>query len=81
MTCHLYKGSRMKQEYISIKKLAFKYDLHQDTIRKKPLIEGLHFVKIGRTIRYNIEEMHKLLTSQHEITSINLDKFLIDTIE
>lgn len=70
-----------KQEYLSIKKLAIKYDIHPDTIRKKSVIEGIHFVRIGKLIRYNVSEMHKLLTSNAVNKDINLDSFLIDSIK
>lgn len=75
---------KTKQEYISLKKLANKYDVHQDTIRKKIylLVEGVHYVKIGKLYRYHIEEMHKFLTGNKTvIQNINLDTFLIDTVE
>ena len=71
----------VKQEYISIKKLAFKYDIHPDTIRKKELIEGLHFIRIGKLIRYDTNEMHKLLTESTTKQTINLDNFFINTIQ
>lgn len=71
----------MQQEYISIKKLAIKYDLHPDTIRTKATIQGYHYVKIGKLIRYHVERMHTLLTNEINPTSISLDNFLIDTVE
>ena len=70
----------MKQEYLSIKNLAKKYDISPDTIKRKSLIHGVHFIKIGKLIRYNVDEMHKLLTCNSS-TDINIDKFLINTVE
>ena len=71
----------MKQEYISIKKLAIKYDIHPDTIRKKDLIQGVHYIKIGKLIRYNVSAMHDILTAGTTPAAFNIDKFLIDTVE
>ncbi len=71
----------MKNEYISIKKLAIKYDIHPDTIRKKELIQGVHYVKIGKLIRYHVQNMHDLLCGNTSTNVINLDNFLIDSVE
>jgi hypothetical protein len=74
----------MKQEYISLKKLACKYDLHQDTIRSKMkcLVENVHYIRVGKLYRYHIEEMHKFLTGKKTVTqNVNIDGFLIDTVE
>lgn len=69
----------VEQEYISLKKLSIKYDLHPDTIRKKDLIEGVHFVKIDKIVRYHIKNMHTYLTGGSNIeTNYSLDRFLID---
>jgi len=65
-------------EYLSIRKLASKYDLHPDTIKKKDLIEGVHFIKIGKLTRYHIKNMHLLLTNDSQFSSYSLDRFLID---
>ena len=70
--------SIIKQEYISIKKLAIKYDIHPDTIRKKNLIEGKHYIKIGKLIRYNIKEMHRFLTTETSNKKVNLNNFFIN---
>ncbi len=68
--------------YISLKKLSKKYDMHPDTIRRKKLIEWVHYIKIGKLIRYNIEEMHKFLVdsktyNKNSISDSILDKLLI----
>lgn len=67
-----------EQEYLSIRKIAFKYDLHPDTIKKKDLVEGIHFIKIGKLTRYHIKNMHQLLTNDSDYNSYSLDRFLID---
>ncbi len=73
----------MKQQYISLRKLALKYDISQDTIRNKMpyLIENLHYIRIGKLYRFHIEEMHKFLTGKTKIQTINIDNFLVDTVE
>jgi len=63
--------------YLSLKKLAKKYDLHPDTIKKKPLIEGKHYIRIGSTLRYHIDNMHILLTSKQDDNNNSIDKFLV----
>lgn len=64
--------------YLSLRKIAKKYDLHPDTIRKMTLIQNVHFVQIGRNKRYHIDNMHKFLcgNSEKETNSI-IDRFLI----
>lgn len=66
--------------YLSIKNLAKKYDLHPDTIRRKKLIQGVHYIKIDKLIRYDIKAMHKLLISAPTVELDNslLNNFLID---
>ena len=67
--------------YISIQKLADKYDIHPDTIRRKELIEGKHYIRINKMIRYDIDEMHKLLVSppiQNKIVNSVLSKLLLE---
>lgn len=66
------------QEYLSLKNLCNKYDLHPDTIKKKDLIEGVHYIKIDKTKRYHIKNMHILLTGGSIANSYSLDRFLID---
>jgi len=66
------------QEFISIKKLAIKYDIHPDTIRKKDLIEGKHYIKIGKLTRYNVLEMHRFLTTNSNNEKVNLNNFFIN---
>lgn len=74
----------MNQEYLSLRKLALKYDISQDNIRTKMkyLVEGVHYIRVGKLYRYHIEEMHMFLTGKKIVTqNINIDSFLIDTIE
>jgi len=65
--------------YLSLKHLAKKYDLHQDTIRKKlsNLVQGKHFIRIGKSLRFHEEEMHKFLTDSSQNYQSNID---IDSI-
>ncbi|MGB7402131.1 MAG: hypothetical protein WA916_06100 [Arcobacter sp.] len=64
--------------YLSLRKLAKKYDLHPDTIRKMPLIKNIHYVQIGKNKRYHIDNMHKFLCQDIEKdTNSILDRFLI----
>lgn len=66
------------EEYLSLRHITKKYDLHPDTIKKKALIEGVHYIKIDKTIRYHIKNMHSLLTENTDKNIISLDRFLID---
>jgi len=66
------------EEYISLRNLSKKYDLHPDTIKKKGLVEGVHFIRIDKTIRYHIKNMHSFLTKDTESNNYSLDRFLID---
>lgn len=66
------------QEYLSLRNISKKYDLHPDTIKKKKLEEGIHFVRIGKSIRYHIKNMHILLTKDTNIVNYSIDRFLID---
>jgi len=67
----------MTNEYLSIKKLSIKYDVHPDTIKKKDLIEGVHYIKIGKLVRYHVKNIHSLLCNQTNTNKISLDRFLI----
>jgi hypothetical protein len=67
--------------YLSLKKLAQKYDIHPDTIKKKSgLKEGVHYVNIGKMKRYHIVNMHKLLTLNETTPTVEniLSKLLIE---
>lgn len=67
--------------YLSIQKLADKYDIHPDTIRRKDLVEGKHYIRINKMIRYDINEMHKLLVSppiQNKIVNSVLSNLLLE---
>ena len=66
----------LDNEYLSVKKMALKYDLHPDTIRRKRLIEGVHYIRIGKSVRYHIKNMHKLLCGIDNTDSL-YDKYLI----
>jgi len=65
-------------EYLSITHLAQKYDLHPDTIKRKDLVEGFHYIKIGTTIRYHIKNMHELLVNHDSHINSDLDRYLVD---
>jgi hypothetical protein len=67
-----------EQEYISLRKLAIKYDIHPDTIKKKDLIEGIHYIKIGNMKRYHIKNIHILFVGESTSDTYPLDRFLID---
>ncbi len=67
-----------EQEYISLRKLAIKYDIHPDTIKKKDLIEGIHYIKIGNMKRYHINNIHILFVGESTSNTYSLDRFLID---
>jgi hypothetical protein len=66
--------------YLSLNNLAKKYDLHPDTIRRKKLIQGVHYIKIGKLIRYDIKAMHELLVTVPKTDTTNdvMSNFLID---
>ena len=66
------------KEYLSLRNLAQKYDLHPDTIKKQNLIEGFHYIKIGKMKRYHIANMHTLLVGKNTLRNYSLDRFLID---
>ena len=68
----------IEQEYISLRKLALKYDLHPDTIKKKDLIEGFHYIKIGNMKRYHLKNMHILFVGESYVNTYLVDSFLID---
>ncbi len=65
--------------YLSLTNLAKKYDLHQDTIRKKieDLVEGTHYIKINKIYRFNEKEMHNYLTLSSLTNHKNKDIELI----
>ncbi len=67
--------------YLSLKNLAKKYDLHPDTIRRKKLVQGVHYIRIDKVIRYDIDAMHKLLVGipTNNIENSILSNFLIET--
>ena len=67
-----------EKEYLSLRHLALKYDVHPDTIRKKAMVEGIHYIKIGKMTRYHIKNMHMLLTNETVTVDFSLEKFLID---
>ena len=67
-----------EQEYISLRKLAIKYDIHPDTIKKKDLIEGIHYIKIGNMKRYHVKNIHILFVGESTSNTYSLDRFLID---
>lgn len=71
-------SSTIQQEYLSLKNLAQKYDLHPDTIRSKNLIEGIHFIRIDKSVRYHVKNMHQFLTKNTKTNNQTLDRFLID---
>jgi hypothetical protein len=64
--------------YLSLKKLAKKYDIHPDTIKRKNLIEGVHFIRVGKLYRYHIENIDKLFTCKKtNETDLFIDQFRI----
>ena len=54
--------------YKSLRHLAEYYDVHPDTIRRKQMVEGVHYIQIGSTRRYHIENVHALLTGAQQDT-------------
>ncbi|MCK5109891.1 MAG: hypothetical protein KAQ94_00090 [Arcobacteraceae bacterium] len=67
--------------YLSLRKICSKYDIHKDTLKKFNMVEGIHFVRINKMIRYHEQKMHKLLTSNTKpsksISDEILDRLLI----
>lgn len=57
-------------QYLSLKNLARKYDLSQDTIRKRlkelDIKKDEHYIIIGDSVRYHSEKVHNLLISAEE---------------
>lgn len=67
--------------YATLNELSKKYSLSPSTIKRKDLIEGIHYINIGRLVRYHIDNIHELLVTQPKTdNNINdiLDTFLIE---
>jgi hypothetical protein len=67
----IYGGKNMKSDkYLSLKSLAEKYDLHQDTIKRRlkefDMQKNDHYIIIGGSIRYHAHKIHNLLISEEE---------------
>lgn len=68
--------------YTTLINIAKKYSVSQSYIKKYELVEGVHFIFIGKMKRYNIEEMHNLLVSkvQSQVkTNPILNRFLLES--
>lgn len=57
-------------KYLSLPHLAQRYDLHQDTLRKRlkelDIKKDEHFIIIGKAVRYDVIKVHPLLISQED---------------
>jgi hypothetical protein len=55
------------KEYLSLSHLAEYYDIHPDTLRKRikelDIKQDDHFVIIGKSVRFDVNKIHPLLTS------------------
>lgn len=47
---------------------------------KTPLVQGFHWFRIGRLVRYDLERFHWWLTESKEIHQIRIDEFLASSI-
>lgn len=60
----------MTDKYLSTKSLAQKYDLSQDTIKKRlkelDIKKDEHYIIIGDSVRYHAEKIHNLLISAED---------------
>jgi hypothetical protein len=70
-------------KYLSLPHLAQYYDIHPDTLRRRlkeiDIIKDEHFVMLGKTVRFDIEKIHPILTHADESIDISslLNRFLI----
>ncbi|MDO9208825.1 MAG: hypothetical protein Q7T91_11295 [Sulfuricurvum sp.] len=70
-------------KYLSLPHLAKYYDVHPDTLRRLfrtiDIIKDEHFIIMGKSIRFNVEKMHPLITKKESNVEVDLllERFLI----
>ncbi len=69
---------KIEKEYLSLKNIANKYDVCMSTIKKKNLIEGYHFIRIGKLYRYHVKNIDKFFNKNVPVNKFNFDRFYID---
>lgn len=70
-------------KYLSLPHLAQYYDIHPDTLRRRlkeiNIKKDEHYIKIGKSIRFDVEKMHSLITESELPDAFDslLKRFLI----
>lgn len=70
-------------KYLSLHHLAQYYDIHPDTLRRRlktiDIKKDEHYVLIGKSVRYNVDNIHPLLTESNPSDTVEsvLKRFLI----
>ena len=69
--------------YTTLKKIAIRYSVSPSYIKKQELIEGEHFIFVGKMKRYHIKKMDKLLVTHSSTVETKnspmMDRFLLES--
>jgi len=70
-------------QYLSLTKIAKKYDISKDLVKKDipKMKEGLHYIKVHNMYRFDVQEFHNFLSNGkvdiYEIPNQVMNKFLL----
>jgi len=71
-------------QYLSMSKLAKKYDISKDLIKRDipKMKEGLHYIRVHDMYRFEVEEVHKFISNGkvdvYELPNELMNKFLLN---